>query len=288
MSEHSRRITRAGYDVLIADSVTGLPAEAHGSVGVCGSHGGMNALLIAASTGLKAVLVNDAGLGKEGAGVAGVHAAVDWGLAAAAVSCHSARIGDGEDTYASGIISYANELALGVGVRPGMATMAAAEILQTWQAPACRAIPPRPLGVSALFVPSSPRVLGVDSASDIGAECRDSIVVCGSHGGLVGGAALSEAVFAVFFNDAGVGKQEAGILRLATLDRIGVASGTVGHDTARIGDALDSLESGRLSHINRTAAAAGIVLGMGVPEAAALLVSWSVGGCSKWKEHLES
>jgi DNA gyrase subunit B len=65
----------------------------------------------------------------------------------------------------------------------------------------------------------------------------------------------------VVLNDAGVGKDDAGIAALAMLQARGVACATVSHSTARIGDALDSWEHGVLSHLNQAALALGLKAG---------------------------
>ena len=88
-----------------------------------------------------------------------------------------------------------------------------------------------------------------------GAGC---VVVSGSHGGLSAGRfALQAGVKLAVFNDAGVGKEEAGIAALALLQAHGIAACTVAHDTARIGDAHSTLDTGVLSHVNAAAAALG-------------------------------
>jgi hypothetical protein len=56
------------------------------------------------------------------------------------------------------------------------------------------------------------------------------------------------------FNDAGVGKDGAGIAALAELERDGIAAATVAHDSARIGEARDALDAGGVSQLNAPAA----------------------------------
>jgi hypothetical protein len=60
------------------------------------------------------------------------------------------------------------------------------------------------------------------------------------------------------FNDAGVGKDGAGIAALAMLQARGVAGVAVSHDSARIGDPHDTWTHGRVSHVNAAAAALGL------------------------------
>src|SRR5579871_2694578 len=103
--------------VVITDSATLLDDRAVGSVAVCGSHGGIVAALFAAAAGVKGALFNDAAVGKEEAGIAGLGELESYGIAAAAVDYRTARIGDGDDCHRSGVISHVNSLAADAGVR---------------------------------------------------------------------------------------------------------------------------------------------------------------------------
>src|SRR5260221_2140856 len=58
-------------DLRVVDSATQLDASARGSVAVCGSHGALYAAWLAANARVRAVILNDAGIGKHSAGVAG-------------------------------------------------------------------------------------------------------------------------------------------------------------------------------------------------------------------------
>ena len=105
--------------IVTADSVT-KPGDAAGKVLVGGSHGGIVSAWFAAQSGARAVILHDAGVGKDAAGIAGLTWLEKLGMAAAAVSHTSARIGDGADVLANGLISHANALARELGVDPGM------------------------------------------------------------------------------------------------------------------------------------------------------------------------
>ena len=98
------------------------------------------------------------------------------------------------------------------------------------------------------------------------------IVVTGSHGGATGGRGVRAAVAAGFFNDAGVGKEDAGISRLPLMDQEGIPGGTVDRNTARIGDGWDTYDSGVLSHVNETARQLGLEAGLPVRRAVEILI----------------
>ena len=106
-----------------------------------------------------------------------------------------------------------------------------------------------------------PRVVALDSAGWIDERHRGAIVVTGSHGGVVAGRAVKAAVSAAAFNDAGIGKERAGVGRLALLDEMGIPGVTVAHDSARIGDGLDTFASGRISWRNEAARRHGVEVG---------------------------
>jgi hypothetical protein len=106
---------------------------------------------------------------------------------------------------------------------------------------------------------ATPAGLGVvlmDSITQVASEDAGAIVVAGSHGGTSSAeCALALPLALVCFNDAGVGKDRAGIRALDLLDAAGVAALAVAHDSARIGDARDAWDHGVISHVNGAARA---------------------------------
>jgi hypothetical protein len=106
------------------------------------------------------------------------------------------------------------------------------------------------------------RLLVLDSITEALGTGAGCIVVSGSHGGLSAGRfALDAQVWLAVFNDAGVGKDAAGIAALALLQAHGIAACTVAHTSARIGEARSTLEDGVISHANAAAGAAGADVG---------------------------
>ncbi|MBV8088210.1 MAG: hypothetical protein JO139_01300, partial [Alphaproteobacteria bacterium] len=116
--------------ILTADSITRVGTEAGDAVVVNGSHGGVYAAYLAAKLRVRAAIFNDAGVGRDRAGVAGLEYLADLGIPAAAVGHDSARIGDGADMMARGRITHANGLAQALGCHPGTACREAAVRLQ--------------------------------------------------------------------------------------------------------------------------------------------------------------
>jgi len=112
----------------------------------------------------------------------------------------------------------------------------------------------------------------LDSVTEGGEEQTGAIVITGSHGGRsAAGYALRYRPLLVVFNDAGIGKDEAGVAGLGVLEDAGIAAAAVAHTSARIGEAKDTWESGVLSRVNAPAQALGLGPGMRVREAVSRL-----------------
>lgn len=260
---------------LIYDSATALGPEARGKVVIAASHGGDYVGYLAALAGVKAIILNDAGMGKASAGVAGLHLLEECGIAAATISHLSARIGNGADTARRGKISAMNALACSLGVVEGMAASEAVRhLLDSKSFPVLPQVERHEARQVLSAVAGERAIVLVDSASLILPEDTDAVVISGSHGGLLGGIpalAIKYPVFAAFFNDAGRGLDNAGTMRLPALDQRNIAAATIDHETAKIGYGLSGYEEGVVSVINECAQRAGLYVGMRVRDAVSLL-----------------
>jgi len=110
----------------------------------------------------------------------------------------------------------------------------------------------------------------LDSVALIDSSHAGTIVVTGSHGGRSAAGFVvdvREKPLAVFFNDAGGGKDNAGKVGLDMLQAIGVAAACYSHMSARIGDAQDGLDNGVLTDLNDLAKQAEIKTEMEVSQA---------------------
>ncbi|HEY1794507.1 MAG TPA: hypothetical protein VGG57_00170 [Stellaceae bacterium] len=254
--------------IVVADSITRVAeSEAAGAVVVNASHGGIYAAYLAAKLHAAAAIFNDAGIGRDRAGIGGLDYLQELGIAAAAVGHMTARIGDGADMMARGRITFANALAENLGCRTGMTCWDAARALG--EPEGSPGEPPPALEAAFLVIDEPPQAWALDSVSLVLPEHRDAVIVTGSHGGLLGGrpaTALKYDVRAALYNDAGIGIDEAGVSRLPALDARGIAAGTVTAESARIGDARSTYEDGVLSRVNRTAAALSLYEGMSARE----------------------
>lgn len=237
--------------MIVVDSITDLLSSAHGQIVVSGSHGAIASGRHAAAMAVVAAIFNDAGGGLNDAGSSCLVDLDSLGIPAAVVAHTSARIGDGRDTLESGVVSACNDQARRLGVRPGDTSRTATEVLEH-SAASIATTEPTSFGQWRRQVGTHDVVI-LDSASLIDESMVGRVVVTGSHGGLPGSSshrAVRAAVWLAAFNDAGVGKDEAGIGRLAALDDQGVAGIAVSHWSAEIGSGRSTLSGGVISRVN--------------------------------------
>jgi hypothetical protein len=263
----------------LADSITHVaPAESVCKIVICGSHGGLSAAILALPKKIKGVIFNDAGIGKDRAGIAGLDLLDKYGIMAATVDTMTAKIGIAQETE-KGNLSHMNRSAENAGISIGTLaseaarTMAEAEPLPRADDPAHRTVEEKMTVVYRSD--TGHRIVTLDSNAMVTAENRMDIILTGSHGGLVGNRpAVKYPVLAAFYNDAGVGKDRAGISRLPRLQQMGIPAATVDAGSARIGIGLDTYETGIISHVNPMADALGMVPGMPAKAAALRLLKW--------------
>ena len=108
-----------GGRIVAMDTITAVTPDDAGCVAVSGSHGGVSSGAYALAVPLKLAVFNDAGVGKQGAGIAALAMLQALGRAGAAVSHHSACIGDAHDSWQHGVISHLNAQAAALGLKPG-------------------------------------------------------------------------------------------------------------------------------------------------------------------------
>ena len=208
--------------IATAASSATAPNETRGAVLVSGSYGGVYNAWHAVRKGAKAVILNDAGVGKNNAGISGLAWLDVLGLPGATAGCMTCHIGDGDHMLAHGRISYINEHAAHLGCAVGQSVAECAERLR--QAPVVAVNPPDIAGGKRFVISENlgeRRVLALDAAPLLEPADAGAIAITGSHAALFRGrpdSVISVALFAAFFNDAGVGLDDAGIARLADLD----------------------------------------------------------------------
>ena len=240
--------------ILTVASCSNVRAEHRSHVVVSGSYGGRYNAFNAAKWPVRAVIMNDAGIGKDKAGIVGLDFLDQIDMSAATADARTCHIGDGDHMLAHGIISYVNLAADALGCAPGQSVRDCAERMRTATVPT---VTPPSITEGARFVmrdvPGEPVLICADS---IGMQLPDDagrIVVTASHGALSGGRpdnVVPPGIHAVFFSDAGGGMDGAGIARLDDLDRKGIVAGAIAADSAPIGDSRALYHDGVLSHVN--------------------------------------
>jgi hypothetical protein len=248
---------------ILLDTITDATGAIEGAVVISGSHGGMFPATFASGFLARAVIFHDAGIGLQGAGVAGVMALADTGMAAAAVNGATCDIGAARNMWDRGRISRANAVAGDLGVVAGMTVAQAAALLQNAPLPQTR-LPPVSEVRQVIRTPAGTEIVLLDSASLVRPDDAGRIIVTGSHGGLIGAnpaRALKARARIAVFNDAGSGPEKIAKSRLPALDAQGIAAVLLSCRTARIGDALSGYERGVISGVNATARRFGAMVG---------------------------
>ena len=269
----------APVKIYTASSSATAPADCKGHVLISGSYGGEYNAYHAGKWGLRGVVLNDAGVGKSGAGIRGLPYLDRVGLPAATADARTCHIGDAEHMLAFGKISYVNQAAITLGCRAGDSVRSCAERMRT--APVIDAPMPTVAGGRRYIISKAPPpVIFLDAAPMLEPTDAGSIVITGSHAALFRGKpddVIKPAVRAIFFSDAGVGLDNAGIARLPTLDDRGIAAATASADSAEIGNSRSIYRDGILSYVNETAAVLGAKPGMTLSDfVTALVARWSI------------
>jgi hypothetical protein len=265
-------------NILTVASCSNIRAEHRAHVVVSGSYGGRYNAFNAAKWLVRAVIMNDAGIGKDNAGTVGLDFLDQIGLSAATADARTCHIGDGDHMLAQGIVSFVNRAAAALGCAPGQSVRHCAERMRAAIVPTAA---PSPITEGARFVmrdvPGEPTLVCADSIGMLQPDDAGRIVVTASHGALSGGRpdnVVPPDIRAIFFSDAGGGGMGgAGIARLADLERRGIIAGAVSADSAPIGDSRALYRDGILSYINGPAAGRGGRVGMKLADFIEILIA---------------
>ena len=250
--------------VITMDSAAQMGQDETGQVAVAGSHGAEFAARHVARHLPFGVILNDAGKGKNNAGISGLPVLEAMGILGATVDCMTARIGEGDDNYYSGIISAVNDKAKAAGVRVGITVIEAARIMLMAKKSGRIAY-----ATPVVYEDDCGRIVLADTISYLNESHRGCLVVGGSHcAHTTYDWVKNLGLKGIFLNDAGKGKDNQGISGLPVYDRAGIPAAAIDCMTAMIGDARDAWETGLVSAANKLAAGLGVDEGMAVQKAA--------------------
>jgi hypothetical protein len=118
-------LTRGGVAITVMDSASQIEQTDRGRIIIAGSNGGQESGRVGLASGCALLILNDAGVGKDRAGIVGLDILETEGVPAATVGHTSAAISDGMDMWEHGVLSYVNGPARDVGLREGQAVAAA-------------------------------------------------------------------------------------------------------------------------------------------------------------------
>ncbi len=241
---------------------------------VCGSYCAASSMRWVHRTGAKGAIAHECGIGKDGAGIAGLAAGQEYGIPVVACETMSARLADGASVYVTGKVGHANEAAMGLGVRPGQPIAEAARLML--KAPAGKVVETAKVNQNNILTPLEKTPNGTVYASwglpvlkEIQDPHPDAVFVQGSHAGQT----LPEEIIrlqvkGVITNDAGRGMGDSGIAAFEPLDQAEIAAAAVSAMSARIGDTMSTWNEGIISCMNEVAESRGVRSGMKTMEAA--------------------
>ncbi|MFM2293335.1 MAG: hypothetical protein RIS29_3148 [Bacteroidota bacterium] len=270
-------------NVVLLDSLGDIHTDNIYPILVCGSHCGDNGTFARKlkNCAVQAVFLNNAGIGKNNAGISGLGFYDAANIMACAVSHNSAEIGVSADTWENGIITHLSLQAEAAGIQIGDSVQEAVAkinpILKPCTPSASVADDITGNSKAELTKQKQTQLNGVaitiaDSITFLNADNAGDILVCGSHGGVSAGHYAEKLQLkAAFFNDAGIGKNNAGIKSLDSLSDLGILACTVDCMSAEIFNAEDALENGIISVCNQLAKDKNIREKMTVKEALMLI-----------------
>ncbi len=275
---HPRIHDTASGRVLVFDSATHVEAyaAAHpcaGDVVVASSYAGVLCARMVMAAKPRAAIGLDCGIGKDGAGIAGLWFYEALGVPAAAVDSGTAEMGNGRDMYENGVLSRVNEAAQRLGLAPGLSVAEAVDAILTGARRPAVYDPARRLVVHT--GPHGRSIVCTDSIAFALPEDRDRNVLCtaGHTGRSVVEYFRSFRPYGFICSDGSIGRNASGISALSEVDADGIAGASVDAMTARMGDGQSTYFDGIVSAVNRTAAAKGAKVGQSAREAALLMLA---------------
>lgn len=261
--------------ILIANSMTFFDERVTtADIIVCGSYCAASSLRWVHQTGAKGAIAHECGIGKDGAGIAGLAEGQKYGIPMVACETMSGRLADGASVYETGKVGQANDAAMDLGVRIGQPISKAARLML--KAPAGKVIKTSESNEEKTITLLDETPEGTVYASwglpvlkEVQEPHPNSVFVQGSHAGQT----LTPQIIrlqlkGVITNDAGRGLDDSGIAAFGPLNEAGISAAAVGTMSARIGDTMSTWNDGIISCMNSMAESRGVKPEMTAKEAA--------------------
>jgi hypothetical protein len=213
----------------------------------------------------------DCGVGPAGAGIAGLWYLEALNIPAAVADVMTVRLGDGNDLFDRGMISFTNRPAADCGVAAGMRVADAAQRMLNEDpgAPAAEEVTNRTVMER---LPSGRAIICTDSIAFGLPEDVDNVLLTAGHTGRSAVSYLRRVrPFGFICSDGGGGREESGTEGMRIVAAEGLAGATVDARSAKMGDGLSTYRDGIISAANDLALAAGVRVGMPASEAARAL-----------------
>lgn len=273
-SDH-RRVVILDSATHVTRHVEELPESTINEVVVNASYAGVYCAHLIQRAQPIGVIGVDCGVGKDGAGIAGLWFFEALGIPAAAANVATVELGNGRDLYDNGVISKVNSYARALGIEIGATVREAARILVTQPTPL-----PELDNENRLVVEEGPfghNVVATNSIADALPEDKDTNVLCtaGHTGRSVVDYILGFRPYGFICSDGGPAKNDSGLSALPLANDAGIPGASVSADTARMGDGQSTYFDGVISAVNELAAEAGVRVGQTAQQAAHLLVDRS-------------
>jgi len=215
----------------------------------------------------------DCGVGPAGASIAGLWYLEALNIPTAVADVMTVVLGNGDDLYENGVVSFMNRPAQDCGVKAGMKVSDAAMLMLN-QDPG----DPDAADVTNRTVvgegPDGRRIVCTDSIAFGLPEDAENVLVTAGHTGRSGVPYLLKVKpFGFICSDGGRGREDSGMAGMVEVNSAGLAGATVDARSAKMGDGLSSYYDGTITAANDLARAAGVAIGMSAQEAAAILVA---------------
>ena len=221
----------------------------------------------------RAAIGVDCAVGPAGAGIAGLWYLEALNIPAAVADVMTVRLGDGNDLFDRGVISFLNRPAADCGVTVGMPVSDAATKLLDHDPgdPSAAEVTNRTV-IERLS--SGRSIICTDSIAFGMPEDVDNVLLTAGHTGRSAVPYLRRVrPFGFICSDGGGGRDGSGTEGMRIVAAEGLAGAAVDARSAKMGDGLSTYRDGVISAANDLAMAAGVLIGMPAKHASRLLAA---------------